>query len=67
MSTQKQKTSTKYCIFCRYWSGNKAARSNQREYWEFSFCYDNCIKNKNRISATHTCRDFELDTSVYFD
>ena len=67
MSTQKQKTSTKYCIFCRYWDGNKATRSNQHEYWEFSFCYAKCGRNKQRVSATHSCREFELDTFTYYD
>lgn len=67
MSTQKQKTSTRYCIFCRYWGGDKATRSNQPKYWEYSHHSDDCIKKRQRVNANHTCRDFELDTSEYFD
>ena len=64
---RKDKPSCKYCIFCRHWGGKKAERSNQKGYWEYTIVYDKCIKKNANLSATHSCREFELDTFTYYD
>jgi len=55
------------CVFCRYWQGKKASRTNQSGIWEYDGDTANCIKRRERIYAGHHCVDFELDEYTYFD
>lgn len=58
----------KKCVFCRYWDGEKACRSRQPNYWEFSNSKGNCIKHRlDNVNASHYCRDFELNSIEYFE